>query len=157
MVVAKGLGFLWSGDVPQENTGLDAFPCNIPAGVGGIILFEMSRQATELTATASGIWPGQVQLPAAPFLAGLHAWVRAFRDDLKASVLQKHFWFRNELYALTDPRRSLISQQTRPPSERTINPRLALKSPAFFPDVTRECYHCVHGTRSCLVRREVGQ
>jgi hypothetical protein len=42
-----------------------------------------------------------------------------------------------------------------PPSERTINPRLALKSLTFFPDVTRECYHSVQGGRSCLVRREI--
>ena len=28
-------------------------------------------------------------------------------------------------------------------SERTINPRLALKSLRFFSEVTRECYHSV--------------
>src|SRR5579872_3925173 len=63
--------------------------------------------------------------------------------------LQRHFWLRNEPCASVDPRSPLILQQMRPPSERTINPRLALKFLAFFPDVTRGCYHAVHGTRSC--------
>ena len=40
-------------------------------------------------------------------------------DDLKASPLQRHFWVRNAPYALKDPDNPLISQQMRPPSERT--------------------------------------
>ena len=119
MIVAKGLGFLWSGDVPQENTGLDAFPCNIPAGVGGIILFEMSRQATELTATASGIWPGQVQLPAAPFEAGLHASVRAFHQFSKSSQVFDIRTNATALRAHHNPRFALAVKSASVRSDRT--------------------------------------
>jgi hypothetical protein len=49
----------------------------------------------------------------------------------------------------------LILKGTETPSERTTNPRLALKSLSFFPDVTRECYHSVQGIGSCLVHREI--
>jgi hypothetical protein len=45
---------------------------------------------------------------------------REFWDDLKAPALQRHFWRRNEFYALPGPRNPLISQQMRPPSERTM-------------------------------------
>jgi hypothetical protein len=48
-------------------------------------------------------------------------------DDLKALALQSHFWLRNEPYASTDPRNHLKSQQMRPPSERTTNPRFELQ------------------------------
>jgi hypothetical protein len=51
---------------------------------------------------------------------------RGFGDDAIATP-QKHFWARNEPYALRSHRNSLKSQQMRAPSERTINPRLALK------------------------------
>ena len=49
-------------------------------------------------------------------------------DDFKAASLQTHFWVRNAPYAVNDRGNSLKSQQMRPPSERTINPRLASKS-----------------------------
>lgn len=45
----------------------------------------------------------------------------------------------------------LKSQRMRPPSERTINPRFALKLLAVFPDVTRECYRSVPACRSRAV------
>src|SRR5579872_187125 len=72
-----------------------------------------------------------------------------FWDDLNAPALERRFWVRNEPYILSNLRNLLIPQQMRTPSERTINPRFALKFLAFFPDVTRGCYHAVHGTRSC--------
>jgi hypothetical protein len=62
-------------------------------------------------------------------------------DDFKTASLQRHLWVRNAPYALKDPDNPLKSRQMRPPSERTRNPPLALKSLSFFPDVTRECYH----------------
>jgi len=42
-------------------------------------------------------------------------------DDLEASPLQRHFWGRNAPYGLTNLGNSLISQQMRPPSERTTS------------------------------------
>jgi hypothetical protein len=42
-----------------------------------------------------------------------------FGDDLKAALLERHFWARNAPYTLTDPSNPLKSQQMRPPSERT--------------------------------------
>ncbi len=50
------------------------------------------------------------------------------RDDFKAVSLQRYLWLRNAPYALNDRGNPLKSQQIRPPSERTINPRLASKS-----------------------------
>jgi len=73
-------------------------------------------------------------------------------DDFKAASLQRHFWVRNAPYAVKDRGNPLKSQQMRAPSERTINPRLALKSLRFFPDVTRESYHSVPVRRSPAVR-----
>jgi hypothetical protein len=52
---------------------------------------------------------------------------REFWDDLKAPALQRHFWLRNEPYALTDPRSPLKSQQMRPPSERTKGNKLLMR------------------------------
>jgi hypothetical protein len=51
-----------------------------------------------------------------------------FGHDLKAPSLQRYFWVRNAPNALTRPRNHLITQQMRAPSERTINPRLAIFS-----------------------------
>jgi hypothetical protein len=60
-----------------------------------------------------------------------------FRGDLNAPSLERYFRARNAPYSLDDPGNSLKSQRMRPPSERTINPRLALKSlrlePPTFP------------------------
>src|SRR5207248_1076374 len=44
-------------------------------------------------------------------------------DDLQAAPLERYFWGRNAPYSLNDPGNPLISQQMRPPSERTINQR----------------------------------
>jgi|SRR5579872_3381611 len=52
---------------------------------------------------------------------------RVFWDDPKAPAHQRQFWLRNEPYALTDPRSPLISQQMRPPSERTIRHKLLMR------------------------------
>src|SRR5271163_3961477 len=54
-----------------------------------------------------------------------------FGRDLKAASLQRHFWVRNAPYAVKDGGNPLKSQQMRPPSERTINPRFELKSLAL--------------------------
>jgi len=40
-------------------------------------------------------------------------------DDFKVASLQRHFWARNAPYAVKDRGNPLISQQMRPPSERT--------------------------------------
>jgi hypothetical protein len=45
---------------------------------------------------------------------GLELW-----EGLKVLVLQRHFWARNEPYALGGSHNPLKSQQMRPPSERT--------------------------------------
>src|SRR6266571_6061252 len=42
-------------------------------------------------------------------------------DDFKAASLQRHLWVRNN--AVKDRSNPLKSQQMRPPSERTRNPR----------------------------------
>jgi hypothetical protein len=51
-----------------------------------------------------------------------------FGDDLNAAPFERYFWARNAPYTSTDPCNQLKSQQIRPPSERTINPRLAIFS-----------------------------
>jgi hypothetical protein len=53
---------------------------------------------------------------------------REFGDDVKAPSPERYFWVRNAPYSLNDPDNLLKLQQMRPPSERTINPRLALES-----------------------------
>jgi len=49
----------------------------------------------------------------------VHTRERGLGDNLKAPPLQRHFWVRNAPYRLTNLGNSLISQQMRPPSERT--------------------------------------
>lgn len=61
-----------------------------------------------------------------------------FGNDLKAAPFERYFWARNAPYASTDPCNPLISQQMRPPSERTTNPRLALKSLRFLRNLLRQ-------------------
>jgi hypothetical protein len=49
-----------------------------------------------------------------------------FRDDLNAPSLEKYLWAGNAPYAVKDCGKALKSQEMSAPSERTINPRLAL-------------------------------
>ena len=62
---------------------------------------------------------------------------------------ESHFWLRKAPYRLTNLGNSLISQQMRPPSERT-KPILRADFSGVFPFVTQNCYSFVQGGRLLL-------
>jgi hypothetical protein len=64
-----------------------------------------------------------------------------FRDDVSERSIERYVRARKAPYCSVDPINSLISKKKGAPSERTINPCLALKSPAAtFIEMAASCF-----------------
>jgi hypothetical protein len=77
-------------------------------------------------------------------------------DDFKAAPLQRHFWVRNAPYALTRPRNHLITQQMRPPSERTKGNKLLTRK-SYSRKLGAAVKGCICLVTSCVRRAASGE